>query len=219
MSSDRREFLGTMFAAIPAAHLAAAGAARTQGQAAGWDVSWATRVTSRRHRAVFDSPEIGMGLALARTLVWFANYQEVYGTPTADLGAVVVLRHNGIWIAMDDAFWARYKVGELLKITDPATGNPILRNPFLGANIYPDLPPAIMDQVLQKVVKEAVAVLACNLAFQDAVLWVKQHDRVDDAAARETALRHLVPGVVLQPSGVFAVLRAQEAMCHYLLAS
>jgi hypothetical protein len=143
----------------------------------------------------------------------------VYGTPRADLGAVVVLRHNGIWIAMDDAFWARYKVGELLKIIDPATGNPILRNPFLGPNIYPDLPPAIMDQVLQKVVSAAVAVLACNLAFQDAVVWVKQHDRVEDAAARETALRHLVPGVVLQPSGVFAVLRAQEAMCHYLLAS
>jgi intracellular sulfur oxidation DsrE/DsrF family protein len=33
------------------------------------------------------------------------------------------------------------------------------------------------------------------------------------------ALKHLLPGVTLQPSGVFAVLRAQEAGCQYLLAS
>ena len=37
--------------------------------------------------------------------------------------------------------------------------------------------------------------------------------------AREMALRHVVPGVLLQPSGVFAVLRAQEAGCQYLMAS
>ena len=29
----------------------------------------------------------------------------------------------------------------------------------------------------------------------------------------------VLPGVILQPSGVFATLRAQEAGCQYLLAS
>ena len=33
------------------------------------------------------------------------------------------------------------------------------------------------------------------------------------------ALQHVVPGVILQPSGVFATLRAQEAGCQYLLAT
>jgi intracellular sulfur oxidation DsrE/DsrF family protein len=33
------------------------------------------------------------------------------------------------------------------------------------------------------------------------------------------ALHHVVPGVILQPSGVFGVLRAQEAGCNYILAS
>jgi len=39
---------------------------------------------------------------------------------------------------------------------------------------------------------------------------VKKHAKVDDANAREMALRHVVPGVMLQPSGVFAVLRRRR---------
>jgi hypothetical protein len=42
---------------------------------------------------------------------------------------------------------------------------------------------------------------------------------VNDADARKQAIAALVPGVILQPSGVFAALRAQEAGCLYLRAS
>ena len=42
---------------------------------------------------------------------------------------------------------------------------------------------------------------------------------MSDEAARKQAIAALVPGVVLQPSGVFAALRAQEAGCVYLRAS
>jgi intracellular sulfur oxidation DsrE/DsrF family protein len=44
----------------------------------------------------------------------------------------------------------------------------------------------------------------------------KLKDR-DAAVARAKTM--LIPGIVLQPSGVFAVLRAQEAGCNYILAS
>lgn len=29
----------------------------------------------------------------------------------------------------------------------------------------------------------------------------------------------MIPGVILQPNGIFAVLRAQEAGCHFAAAS
>jgi intracellular sulfur oxidation DsrE/DsrF family protein len=61
--------------------------------------------------------------------------------------------------------------------------------------------------------------LACNIAFDDCVRTVKSKDRVSDDEARKGALACLVPGVVLQPSGVFAAIRAQEAGCIYLRAS
>ena len=37
--------------------------------------------------------------------------------------------------------------------------------------------------------------------------------------ARKQAIGYLVPGVILQPSGVFAAIRAQEAGATYLRAS
>ena len=37
--------------------------------------------------------------------------------------------------------------------------------------------------------------------------------------ARKQAIAFMVPGVILQPSGVFAALHAQDAGCKYLRAS
>jgi hypothetical protein len=44
-------------------------------------------------------------------------------------------------------------------------------------------------------------------------------DKISDAEARTRAIGYLVPGVILQPSGVFAVTRAQEAGASYVKAS
>jgi len=226
MSSDRREFLGAMMGA----GLALGGTAGRQAhgtslspsrlpalQTSPWDVSWTGKVTGK-HRAVFDSPEISQGLGLVRTLVWIKDYGEVYGTKPADMSAVVVLRHNAIWMVMNDEFWDHHGVGALTGITDPKTAQPIKRNPFLGTTPYADIPPAIADQVLTKVLATAT-VLACNLAFQDVVEKFKEHTGGDAAKARTMALHHVVPGILMQPSGVFAVTRAQEAGCQYMLGS
>jgi hypothetical protein len=230
MSTDRREFLGTLLAA-GALPLVGKTGGRDDGQQGGnfpsarppilpsepWDVSWADRLTGK-HRAVFDSVEISAGLGLLRALIWMKDYGEVYGATPAEMSAVVVLRHNAIWLIMNDEFWAHHKVGTLTKIMDPATKQPITRNPAIGANPF-GLPPALADDGLKKVLASGT-VLACNLAFTlDVVEQIKADLKLDDAKAREMALKHVVPGVILQPSGVFATLRAQEAGCQYILAT
>lgn len=223
MATDRREFLGTMLAAglVPTTMQTAAlsrPAPSPQQPAPGtWDVTWVDKI-SGSHRAVFDSPEVSYGLALLRTLVWYKDYAEVYSAKPNDMSAVVVLRHNAIWMVMNDEFWDHHKIGALVKIDDPKTGKPIRRNPFLGPTPYADLPPQLADEVLKKVLATAT-VLACNLAFHDVVDKVKNEAGGDAAKARSMALQHVVPGIILQPSGVFGVTRAQEAGCHYFLAS
>ena len=182
-----------------------------------WDTGWTTKIVGK-HRVVFDSPEMSDGMALVRTLVWYRDYAEVYGTAPAEMSSVVVLRHNAIWMVMDDMFWDHHQVGAIVKINDPATGQPIRRNPFLGPTPFKDLPPALADGVLKKVLANS-SVLACNLAFQDVVEVIKPEAGGDAGRARSMALRHLVPGIIMQPSGVFAVNRAQEAGCQYFLAS
>jgi hypothetical protein len=228
MSTDRREFLGTLMAAGAAPMLIGKPTGRhdpanlpsyrpTALATSPWDVSWVDKLTGK-HRALFDSVEHSMGLALLRALIWMNDNKEVYGTTPADTNAVVVLRHNAIWLIMDDEFWAHHKIGAITKIDDPATKQPVARNPVLGPNLI-GFPAAMADDSLKKALASAT-VLACNLAFNlQVVPRVKADLKLDDAQAREMALKHVVPGVILQPSGVFAVVRAQEAGCQYILAS
>ena len=63
-------------------------------------------------------------------------------------------------------------------------------------------------------------VLGCNLAFSfEVVPRFQKAGNLTPEAARAEALSHLLPGVILQPSGFFAVTRAQEAGCQFVPAS
>ena len=72
---------------------------------------------------------------------------------------------------------------------------------------------------LDRFIARGGIVLACNLALQDMIEVIQKKDGVAADVARKTALGYLVPGVILQPSGGFAALRAQDAGCRYLRAS
>jgi hypothetical protein len=182
-----------------------------------WDMSWCDRITGKV-RAVFDSPEISDGDAVFRALVWRDQYKEVYGTSLADTTAVTVLRHKGIALAMNDEYWARFKIGEKAKVRTPddkdwATANPVSKP-------SPDAPPQFANYSLPALLASGGIVLACNMAFSGSVVGkFKKEGKLTDEEARKQALAHLVPGVILQPSGVFATLRAQQAGCSFLLAS
>jgi hypothetical protein len=229
MSTDRRDFLGTLLAAGVAPMLGGTAQGRkgatseppafapSRPSASPWDVSWADKLTGK-HKAVFDNVEVSMGLGMLRAQLWLKDYAEVYNAQPADMSGVVVLRHGAIWAIMNDEFWKMHKIGEVTKISDPGTKAPITRNPFIGPNVI-GLPPALADDVLKKCLA-TMAVLACNVAFTLYVVEkVKADTKMDDAKAREHALAYVIPGVILQPSGVFATLRAQEAGCHYVLAT
>ena len=61
--------------------------------------------------------------------------------------------------------------------------------------------------------------VGCDLALQDMVAIIQETDKVPAAEAQAQAKQWMVPGVILQPSGVFAVLRAQQASALYIRAS
>ncbi|NOT09372.1 MAG: hypothetical protein HOP28_14340 [Gemmatimonadales bacterium] len=216
--TDRRDFLGSLLAlgAVPTLAKVPHSPAAPQGGSA-WNVAWADKLTGK-HKMVFDSPEISQGLALLRALIWIKDYGDVYKAPASDMNAVVVLRHNAIWMVMNDEFWNHHDIGAKTGIKDPKTGAPIKRNPVLGPTPWTDLPPQVADNALTKALA-ATTILACNLAFQEVVEVEKAEAKVDDARARAMAISHIVPGIILQPSGAFALSRAQEAGCHYMNAS
>ena len=104
-------------------------------------------------------------------------------------------------------------------VMHPMTGQATDKNPvLLGAD--GGVPAPFDAAALPKQQARGVVFLACNLAFNlDVVPIVVAADKVSEADARKTALTHVLPGVLLQPSGVFAATRAQEAGCTYVKAS
>ena len=223
MRNPRREFLGwlggtSMLGMVGAPRaLRAGGAAHPEALDGKWDLSWVDRVEKGRFRAVFDSPDISDGSALFRAVVWCEEYKEVYGTPRAEMAPVIVFRHRGVSLAMGDEYWKRFQIGKEKKILTPegkkwAESNPITE-PVTDASVEMD------DYNITDFIAQGGTVLVCNLAFAMVVQRYKEALKLDSAAAREAAIKGLIPGVILQPSGIFAVLRAQEAGCKYIMAS
>ena len=232
MNHDRRDFLGrattgaALLAGFPLAMAATACAAQgSEAQGSGaqaangeWDLSWVNRLTGK-HKAVFDCAEIESGYGVWRAAAWAGQYQQVLGAAASDLSPVVILRHNAIALAMNQAFWDKYGIGKAKSVTHPITLQPTDRNPALLSGEADGVPAPFDQAALQKQIERGVVVLACNLALEDCVQMVRTKDNVDAEAARRTAIAHMVPGVILQPSGVFAAVRGQEAGAVYVRTS
>jgi hypothetical protein len=226
MDRSRREFLGqatsgaALLGGLPLAlALTSCTAEGSQPQAASgsWDLSWAGRLTGQ-HKAVFDCAEIESGYGVWRAAAWAGQYMEVLGAQPADLSPILILRHNAIALAMTQAFWDKYGIGKKKNVTHPLTLQPTEKNPaLLGAT---DGVPAPFDAAsLTAQLGRGVIALACNLALQDCVELVRTTDNVSADEARKQAIAHMVPGVILQPSGVFAAVRAQQAGAAYVKSS
>ena len=227
MDTSRRDFLGKVavnaaaLGAMPLSFdLASSAFAATPAPAQGekWDVSWTNRVTGK-HKAIFDVPEVDSGYGVWRATIWGKQYQDVLGVSPKDMSAVVVLRHNGIVLAMQQPFWDKYGIGKAKNALDPVTQKPTDKNPALLSSSRGEVPDMFDPMALDKFIARGGIALACNLAFADCVELVKGKENLNDADARKQAISYLVPGVILQPSGVFAAIRAQEAGAIYLRAS
>lgn len=224
MSTNRREFLertagaaliGTLpFALSSTAAAMAAPAAMSEE----WNLTWPNSLTGK-HKAVFDVPEVESGYGVWRASIWARQYAEVLGAKPNEVSTALILRHNGIVLAMQQAFWDKYKIGEAKKVLHPITQQATDRNPALLSSSRGEVPEQFDAAALDRFLARGNVALACNLALQDCVDLIKSKDGVSDEEARKRATGYLVPGVILQPSGVFAAVRAQQAGCHYVRAS
>ncbi|MEO7966970.1 MAG: hypothetical protein ABIT38_23985 [Gemmatimonadaceae bacterium] len=232
MSHDRRRFLGWLGQAsvlgaigIPGfSKVAHAESAPPHPVAVSdtWDLSWVDRV-SGEHRAVFDSPEAADGAALFRAVAWCDQYKEVYNVERSRMSPVLVLRHTAISLAVNNDYWQRFNVGKELKMKNEK-GKWAETNPLIAKAAAPDDKPSAATgdrdkYTLERFMADGGVVLACAWAFGMITGRIKKEEKLEQAAAAIRAREFLIPGIILQPNGIFAVIRAQEAGCQYVMAS
>jgi intracellular sulfur oxidation DsrE/DsrF family protein len=215
--TPRRGFLGRLAAGTLA--LAASGLATARAESAPasranapWDDSWQTKIKGK-HRQVFDGMEINSGFGLVMTRIWFMTNKEAYNLPEKDLSAVVILRHAAFPIALNDAMWAKYKLGEMFNVTDPGTKQPAERNIFAWQKDFA-IPPFATSAV-DALVASGAQPCACNMALMHFATQVAEKTSQTKEAVIKEWQGSLLPGVTLVPSGVLAVGRAQDHECRY----
>jgi len=201
--TKRREFIARISAVAAAATFDAgevlASSPATDGP---WDTAWIDRMTRGKFRVVFNTTDIADGAVLNYIGTFFDHYKEVHSTRDDDLRAVSVFRRLGTPMAFNDVIWERYKLGEDRKITDPVTKAPALRNIHL--------------KEMQEMHARGMISVVCNVSVGSISQSLARATNRDAEDVKSEIKANLVPGVTLVPSGIFALIRAQNAGCAYM---
>jgi hypothetical protein len=230
--TQRREFLGQ----IAASAIVLAGAACATPTIAGqtttsptpspspasppatvhWDDSWFARLTAK-HKAVFDSPAIEDGAVVFQATGYIRGMRDATAAGENDVQTVVVIRHEAIPMVFNDAMWAKYGLGKEVKVKDYPSQKWATRNPF--ATSAPSTNKTSSDRpqpTLAWLASHGHVLLGCDLATRGCAGTIASRTKADMHTVYEELKANLIPGVILQPTGVYAVHRAQEAGCTYI---
>ncbi len=213
-TTARRGFIGRIAAAAAAAGLSGAVPSRLAAETPAGDASldaaldaWFGKIKGK-HKIVFDAPEPNSGMAAIWPRVYLDTMKATY---PGDATAVVILRHAAIPLAMNDALWEKYKLGETFAIN--AGDVPATKNPYAKITNLP-LPGLGISELLNS----GVLIGACDVALTVYSSGAAQKMGLAPEAVKKEWVAGLFPGVQVVPSGVLGVARAQELGCAYCFA-
>ena len=218
-STHRRSFLGRLAGgALAVAGLAAAKrgtleAEEVTGEPPAVD-EWLSAINGT-YRQFFDAVSVNDGFPFAFAMTFMNTISESYKTSDKNISAVVGLRHVAIPLAFNDGVWAKYKIGEMLKVNDPATKEPALRNPYAYVK---EGELHFTGMAFEKLQARGVIFTCCNVALTVLSGMSAQHAGLPAEGARQEWLAGMFRGVHVVPSGVMAVNRAQKKGCTYCYA-
>ncbi len=167
------------------------------------------------HRVVYDAPEPHLGFPIIWAWAFYLSNNQT-DTPDKDMTAMVVLRHNAIPFAMEDALWQKYNFGEVFGIKDNTTGASAVRNPYYTPK-QGDFPLPGIDGIKAMIGRGAMFCV-CNLAINVYSGMLAQKMGKDAEEVKKEFLAGILPGIQVVPSGVWALGRAQENNCAYIYA-
>jgi intracellular sulfur oxidation DsrE/DsrF family protein len=179
-----------------------------------WDMSWLEPLKAASYRAVIDVSTLEDGYALHLASMLMDQAHEVHGTSDEKTKIVLVHRRGGTPIVFNDTLWERFPIGEQTKQSDSATKAPLRRNPFYHSR--PDASAESAASKLATLQRRGVITLVCNIAANNWAGSLAEATKRDVAEVKKEVFGNLTPGTIVVPSGVFALMRAQNAGCAYM---
>jgi hypothetical protein len=171
--------------------------------------AWFARIKGA-HRQVFDAPHPNNGLPGIYPRVYLNTMNATYGEAPGTT-AVVILRHDALGLALGDAIWAKYGIGEQINVKDG--------DGFATRNVYATITGLPLPGLgIAELLKSGVLVGACDVALTIASSGAAKRMGLDPAVVKKEWIDGRLPGVQMVPSGVMAIGRALELRCAYCFA-
>jgi intracellular sulfur oxidation DsrE/DsrF family protein len=154
---------------------------------------WLAGLTGK-HRQFFDAPAPAGGIPLVHVMNYYDTYNKAYGVKDSDIDAVLTFYGSTTLYGINDAAWAKYKIGEFLETKD-ASGQ------F-----------ATSIETLQK---RGATMILCNNALTIFSGMLAQRRGLDAKVVYDDLKANILPGVELIPGMVVAVEQAHKAGLAY----
>jgi hypothetical protein len=172
---------------------------------------WLTGIKAK-HKQFFDSPAPLGGIPLIHILNYYDTYNKAYNVQDKDIDAVLTFYGATTFYALNDAAWAKYRIGEFLDTKDAsgqfATANPWRTAPhILGAPL-----PQASIEALQK---RGMTGILCNNAFTIFAGMLAAKRGLDADVVYQDLKANILPGVELIPGMVVAIEQAARAGMSY----
>jgi hypothetical protein len=177
-----------------------------------------------RVKQLFDITQVEDGSSIAKIKNSLNGLHYGFGVPVNQIRVIAGLHGPANLLNYDDFMWSKYKVGTWLKINDPRTGQPAVRNPFyqstlneeaarITASTDPDDESSpLQDASMQGLQRRGVRFLSCHTALEEQVRQLIKHYNLNEGP--ETIVRnllaHTLPHVLVVASMESAIALLQS---------
>lgn len=215
--TQRRGFLAGLGALVAGASAHQVVAEGIVDQGSSGPDKWLDGLTAP-NRQLFDFNAHGDGIGLIHMHNFIETHKAAYNVTEKDINVIGTFYGGTTPLAWNDAMWTKYKIGQALNLTDPATKAPLVRNWF---NKYQQGDPVFFNGLLaaattENLQKRGATFIMCNNAFK---LWVGRLAAAGLGKAEEIEpdiRKNLLPGIITVPAMVIAVNRAQKKGFTYM---
>jgi intracellular sulfur oxidation DsrE/DsrF family protein len=171
--------------------------------------AWLDRLKGK-HRQLFDAPEPEGGLVLRHARNYLDTWREAYGVPERDISLIIVLYSQTAPLGLQDAMWAKYKLGAALSITDSTTSAPLVRNYFAHPQPGDPVGDGTVESSIESLQRRGVVFALCNNSLKR---WSGRLEKLGMGTAadiHDDLVAHALPGAVVVPAAYIAMTKAQE---------
>jgi intracellular sulfur oxidation DsrE/DsrF family protein len=174
-----------------------------------------------RVKQVYDAVAIDEGKFLNNMKNSLNGLHFGFGVPAEEIQLVGALHGPANMLNYDDFIWKKYQIGAWLKVTDPATGQPAVKNPLYSSKAGPDLhytsqdpnsrDSIYQDKSIQALQHRGVKFLSCHTATEEQARALIQHSNLAQQPEEivKEMLAHLLPQVLVVASMVAAIALLQ----------